>query len=309
MMVDTLRWRSTKGVYEIVSKGESDINRLLLNAGKTYLGGLDKEGRIVFYIHAKLHDKNMGTAEDNENFTILLIEIARRLATPGVETANVIFDLTGSGYSNMDLPNVKFLVNCFQNHYPENLGKCFIYNAPWIFSAFWKLIKPLLDPVVASKIVFINSKDDLLKYMDENVVLAEMGGKNYFTYDFEHGLKMDPMKLDISLERGPETKLKIQHVKSEFLYRKRELVDITKKLAETLRSVDTEEDLDALVNSEHFKELQIKRNAAKRKFYECSKELRTLTEPPHLYHRIGVVDDKGKLHWDQLPKKRHSSRT
>lgn len=33
-----------------------------------------------------------------------------------------------------DFPPVKFIIETFQEHYPESLGALIFYNAPWIFS-------------------------------------------------------------------------------------------------------------------------------------------------------------------------------
>ena len=42
-----------------------------------------------------------------------------------------------------------------QDNYPENLGKCLIINAPWVFSGGWKIITPVLDSNTRSKISII----------------------------------------------------------------------------------------------------------------------------------------------------------
>lgn len=33
-----------------------------------------------------------------------------------------------------DFPPVKFIIESFQENYPESLGALIFYNAPWIFS-------------------------------------------------------------------------------------------------------------------------------------------------------------------------------
>lgn len=33
-----------------------------------------------------------------------------------------------------DFPPIKFIIDSFQEYYPESLGAMIFYNAPWIFS-------------------------------------------------------------------------------------------------------------------------------------------------------------------------------
>ena len=95
------------------------------------------------------------------------MELARRLLGKGMERSTIIFDLNDAGYSSLDISSIKHMISCFQNNYPESLHRCYVLNAPWIFWALWKLISPLLDPVVAAKITFVKRTEDLLTYIDE----------------------------------------------------------------------------------------------------------------------------------------------
>lgn len=70
----------------------------------------------------------------------------------------IIFDMTGFGLSNMvscsanqkvaargtdhdqEYAPVKFIIECFQENYPESLGYMLIHNAPWVFSGMFALL-------------------------------------------------------------------------------------------------------------------------------------------------------------------------
>jgi len=98
-----------------------------------------------------------------------------------VETSCTILDLSGVSLSNFY--KVKDYVfqtaGIGQNYYPECMGKFYIINAPWAFSAVWSIIKPWLDAVTVAKIDILggNYKEKLLSQIHEENLPAEFGGK------------------------------------------------------------------------------------------------------------------------------------
>lgn len=105
-----------------------------------------------------------------------------------METSTIVFDMNGFGMNNMDYQSVKFLVSCFQTFYPESLGQVLVVDAPWIFNGCWVVIKPWLDPVVASKIKFIPSSalEDHIdkKYIPKCLLSAEDGQEEGYSYQY-----------------------------------------------------------------------------------------------------------------------------
>lgn len=56
-------------------------------------------------------------------------------------------------------PNLgKKVMHVFADFYPERLGKAIIVNYKSIFKRIWSAIKSFLDPVTASKIMFLKTK-------------------------------------------------------------------------------------------------------------------------------------------------------
>jgi ABC-type glycerol-3-phosphate transport system permease component len=53
----------------------------------------------------------------------------------------------------VSLLHLKLWIGFQALHYPEVLRKMYIINAPSIFGLFWKIIKPMMDPVTAAKVV------------------------------------------------------------------------------------------------------------------------------------------------------------
>jgi hypothetical protein len=65
-----------------------------------------------------------------------------------------------------------------QDRYPEIMGKFYIINAPWAFSAVWTVIRVWLDEVTVNKIDIIGSayKDKLLAQIPAENLPKEFGG-------------------------------------------------------------------------------------------------------------------------------------
>lgn len=102
---------------------------------------------------------------------------------------------------------MKFIIEIFQESYPESLGAMIFYNAPWIFSGkfhamltllishlrfpsdtmvlgFWKLIHGILDPVVAAKVHFISGPRELQQIIPEGQIVKELGGSEDWEYEY-----------------------------------------------------------------------------------------------------------------------------
>ena len=87
-------------------------------------------------------------------------------------------------YIKQDYGFVRFLLSCFQGHYPDNLGIALIVGAPWIFQGCWKIIKQLLDPIVANKIRFLKDKSEIKEYINETDIPECLGGTGKFNFNY-----------------------------------------------------------------------------------------------------------------------------
>lgn len=65
-----------------------------------------------------------------------------------------------------------------QDRYPETMGKFFIINVPWAFSAVWAIIKPWLDEVTVKKISILGGtyREELLKQIPIENLPRQFGG-------------------------------------------------------------------------------------------------------------------------------------
>eukprot|EP01083_Nonionella_stella_P004116 11863_1 len=67
--------------------------------------------------------------------------------------------------------------------FPETMHKLIIVNAPWAFQMIWKICKNFLDAITVEKTIILggNYMDELLKYMDVEMIPKEFGGKGIWT--------------------------------------------------------------------------------------------------------------------------------
>lgn len=96
----------------------------------------------------------------------------------------------------MDWDTATMVINIFQSYYPETLGHAIIWKAPTIFSAAWKIIKPMLDPVVREKIAFCSNAKDIAKYIDPKHLERDFGGTSSWSYEFKDPIEGENKKLE-----------------------------------------------------------------------------------------------------------------
>ncbi|VEU21542.1 DEKNAAC102760 [Brettanomyces naardenensis] len=192
MMTNTMKWRWYEGKPDKVlfeselgcKESGKDGVMYQLEVGKCVIHGHDLKGRPIANVRARLHHSSDQTMDEVKIYTMMTIEYARLMLTEPVDTCDIVFNLSEMTMANMDYAAVSYMVKCFEAHYPESLGILFVHKAPWIFAGIWKIVRSWLDPVVASKIVFTNSTDDLAKYIDRKHILKELGGDSDFEWNY-----------------------------------------------------------------------------------------------------------------------------
>jgi CRAL/TRIO domain len=122
---------------------------------------------------------NRLTCEYERSLRTRMPAAARTVGHP-VETFCTIMDLQGVSLSNFYRVKdyVMATASLGQNRYPEIMGKFYIINAPWAFSAVWTIIKPWLDEVTASKIDIVGTayRDKLLAQIPVENLPKDFGG-------------------------------------------------------------------------------------------------------------------------------------
>lgn len=120
MLISTMHWRSVEmhvdddimltgepGALMASKSGNGSEKReggdflAQLRMGKSFLHGVDKEGRPMCFVRARLHRSGEQTERSLERYTVFTIETARMLLRSPVDTATIVFDMTGFSMANM----------------------------------------------------------------------------------------------------------------------------------------------------------------------------------------------------------------
>jgi len=144
----------------------------------------DPEGRPVILVQVRKHDpKAEGYDVDQLTlFAVQLIESCIAAMDEHGDTLCCVFDLRSIGMVNVDMKAVKRIMFLLTNMYPERLGKCWLLDAPGLFSTFWAMISVMLKENTTRKIQFVSqaalteafgADSQVIKIVTENAPGAE----------------------------------------------------------------------------------------------------------------------------------------
>uniref|UniRef100_A0A7N6BHX9 MSP domain-containing protein n=1 Tax=Anabas testudineus TaxID=64144 RepID=A0A7N6BHX9_ANATE len=165
MIDESLQWRKEFGLNDLI---ESMVPKWMFETGAVYLHGYDKEGNKLFWFHVKLHVKDAKTALDKKKYVAFWLERYAK-KEPGMPLT-VVFDMTDSGLSNIDMDFVRYIINCFKVYYPK-------------FLSAWKIVKSWLGPEAISKLKFV-PKSEALTYIGPEYLPPHLGGTDPFKYSY-----------------------------------------------------------------------------------------------------------------------------
>ncbi|TYJ48898.1 hypothetical protein E1A91_A01G096500v1 [Gossypium mustelinum] len=159
MLIDCLQWRIQNEIDNILAKPiiPTDLYRAVRDSQLVGLSGYSKEGLPVIAIGVGLstYDKASPTATE---------KYGRHIST-----CLKVLDMTGLKLSALNQIKILTTISTIDDlNYPEKTQTYYIVNAPYIFSACWKAVKPLLQERTKRKIQVLqgSGKDELLKIMD-----------------------------------------------------------------------------------------------------------------------------------------------
>mmetsp|Transcript_7759 Transcript_7759/g.6929 ORF Transcript_7759/g.6929 Transcript_7759/m.6929 type:complete len:256 (+) Transcript_7759:40-807(+) len=152
-LITTIKWRKELNADNI----SPDEFQTYAARRVVFQHGFDKNQRPMVNVIVSRHDKYHRDIEEFRKYCIYTTDQTVKLSKPDEEKYTVFYDLSSFSLQNMDFEAVKVFLGIVQAHYPECLGSAYIVDAPFIFSACWNIIKRWIDPVTASKYIFISS--------------------------------------------------------------------------------------------------------------------------------------------------------
>ncbi|CAI9088192.1 OLC1v1022456C1 [Oldenlandia corymbosa var. corymbosa] len=179
MLMDCLNWRITSEIDSILAKPiiPRDLYRGLRDSNLIGMSGYSKEGLPVIAIGVGLSTFDQASVHYYVQSHIQLNEYRDRVILPAaskkygrhISTCIKVLDMTGLKLSALNHIKLMTVISTIDDlNYPEKTETYFIVNAPYIFSACWKVVRPLLQERTRKKVQVLsgNGKDELLKIMD-----------------------------------------------------------------------------------------------------------------------------------------------
>ncbi|KIS72077.1 uncharacterized protein UMAG_11430 [Mycosarcoma maydis] len=283
MMAGCMKWRLDNNVEELAENGDlgnEKIEKFLdqQRSGKTYAMGTTDNEQPICYIHVKKHLTWGQPGASMSKYVIYAMESFRLLMQPPNDKVVLLFDLTGFGLKNMDWNCILFIVKCLEAYYPESLGTLYIHNSPWIFSGIWKLLGPMLDPVVRSKVKFTKKPEDL-DLVPRERLLSNMGGYNVNEFEF-----VEPEEGENDQTKDEEGK---KRTWNNYMKLAKEYEQVTRKWCESKGKDE---------------EVVKKRDLLVKKLRVAQFEHEPYFRGKTVYHRDGTIDGQGVVTWNYKQK-------
>ncbi|KAF5300039.1 hypothetical protein FQR65_LT09296 [Abscondita terminalis] len=169
-ILKTNKWRIEYGISELNDEHPSVKSNKAANKARV-LKHRDMQGRPIIYIPAKNHSATARDVNELTQFIVYCLEEAcKRCFEEVIDNLCIVFDLQEFSLGCMDYQILKNLIWLLSKHYPERLGVCLVINAPGFFSGCWAIIKGWLDENTTSKVLFINSEQELCTYLIPDVL-------------------------------------------------------------------------------------------------------------------------------------------
>uniref|UniRef100_U5EYC4 Putative phosphatidylinositol transfer protein pdr16 n=1 Tax=Corethrella appendiculata TaxID=1370023 RepID=U5EYC4_9DIPT len=179
MLWDTCEWRKTNGTNDI---NENTVRMDYLEEGVIFPNGYDLDGKPIIIFKAKLYVKSGKNMDDMKRMFVYWVE--RIIRESNGDLFTLMFDMSESGFSNIDMEFVKYIIDTLKYYYPVQINYLLIQDMPWILNATFQIIKKLLPAKAVARLKFTSSKN-ISEYVDEKNALISWGGKNDYVFKFE----------------------------------------------------------------------------------------------------------------------------
>ncbi|XP_074263003.1 uncharacterized protein LOC141585844 [Silene latifolia] len=168
MLRECLKWRSDYKPDEILWEDVA----FEAETGKVYrTASVDKKGRPVIVMRPCR--QNSSDIPGQMKYLVYCIENSMLNMPPDQEEMIWVVDFWNFKLSNISMGVSKELSHIMQYYYPDRLGVAILYNPPWIFEQFYKMVKPFLGARIRDRVKFVYSNDSTTMKIMEDIFETE----------------------------------------------------------------------------------------------------------------------------------------
>lgn len=195
MYRNSMRWREeTQWVHGFFNGTIDDDLHVRLSPHWKCIGvlGWDRVGRPVIYERlGQIHLRSLLQIPDeflakhhvwgHTRLQQAIDEQMQRQGRPHMYITAVV-DLAGLGTQHFDMQGLmkfKKTIRVGSDYFPEILSRVLVVRAPWIFSAFWKIVENFFDPGTREKIQIVSGQETferMSEIIDPKWIPQELGG-------------------------------------------------------------------------------------------------------------------------------------
>lgn len=210
MLADSLTWRVQSEIDDMLAKPivPTELYKAIRDSQLIGMSGYTREGLPVFafgaglstYDKASVHYYVQSHIQINEYRDRVVLPAASKTYGQHIGKCLKVLDMTGLKLSALNQIKLLTIISSIDDlNYPEKVVTYYIVNAPYIFAACWKVVKPLLQERTRKKVQVLSGcgQDDLLKIMDYSSLphfcrregsgsSKYSGSSNQYCYSLDH---------------------------------------------------------------------------------------------------------------------------
>ncbi|KAH9318521.1 hypothetical protein KI387_020290, partial [Taxus chinensis] len=179
MLLDCLNWRVQNDIDNILERPiePREVYNIVRESQLIGMSGYSRKGLPVFVLGVGLSTFDKASVDKYVQSHIQMNEYRDRILLPVATKKNgsyigsclKVLDMTGLKLSALSRIKILTIIATVDDlNYPEKTDTYYVVNAPYIFSACWKVVRPLLHERTRRKIQVLegSGREELLKVMD-----------------------------------------------------------------------------------------------------------------------------------------------
>ena len=138
------------------------IHDEMTNRQTNVVRGHDKEDRAIFFAFPRQSTRKSDNRSEEDAFVdSILYTVERAVACSEFISVGrqdqIVCVVNTKGGSCPSFKTLQAAIGVMQRFYPARLKRCFVLHAPYLVTTLFKMLKPFMDPVTASKFIFPSS--------------------------------------------------------------------------------------------------------------------------------------------------------